>query len=98
MKRIFSIFFLFIMSANVVVSLVEQLHDVEWYEISEGCTDDTDDQEKSEKEKKADTFFCHTDIATAAFHLPRRKDLLGLKSYYFISEYHGLLPELPPEA
>lgn len=103
MKRIFSICLLIIMSANVVVSLVEQLHGVEWYEANGGGADDVDDKEKSEndkseKEKKSDTIICLSGHKKEAFHFTGAKELLRLKNNDLISEYHGQLPELPPEA
>jgi opacity protein-like surface antigen len=103
MKRVFSIFLLFIMSANVVVSLVEQLHGIEWYEANEGGTDDADDKEKSdkekaEKEKKPDTIIYYSGLKKDAVHFVCVKELLRIKGNHLISEYHGQLPELPPEA
>ena len=102
MKRFFSIFFLFVMTANVAVSFVEQLYGGDVYEMSKGNADDADEKEKGEKEKdekerKSDSLVNLAGNGAGAFRLKVSKGLLNLKSNYLISEYHGQQPELPPE-
>lgn len=57
-----------------------------------------ENQEKAEKEKKPDTIIYYSGLKKDAVHFVCVKELLRIKGNHLISEYHGQLPELPPEA
>ncbi len=105
MKRIISILFLFIMTANVAVSLVEQLRHKVLTELKEVEKKDANEKEKKEteqdekeKERKFESLVHHFSIKNDALYLTNLLKSQIFHSDFLISEYHGQLPELPPKA
>lgn len=106
MKRIFPFFFLFIMSLNVAVPLVEQLLGVDSCALTEVGTKNFDEKDNSEKEegkekekeKESFTFLDHSGSKSGAFDLKKSKKSLFPKNDHPDSQLYASLPELPPEA
>jgi hypothetical protein len=101
MKVFFSIFFLLVMFTSVTVSLVEQWQGEDVSELKECKTDDADDtdgEEKVEKEKEVYTFNHKSLAETSLFSTRKLKKTNHYGKDSFISELYASLPELPPEA
>lgn len=99
MKRIFSLFFLVIMTLNVAIPFVEQLRG-DLYEIAKVITDDEsrDGKEKeTEKGKESLVFLNYSAIKFAVPSLEKFKKSLFPTNDHPISEPYTSLPELPPE-
>ncbi len=100
MKFISTILLLFAMSANLALSVVEQLccEDIafQW-----ACgTDDTDEEKKNEKEEKEKEVYLwkhYAAIEGRDFWTRLEKSLFPDNSG-FLSEAYILLPEIPPDA
>ena len=103
MKSYFAAFLLLIMTTNLAVTLVHQLHGDKMYVSTEFGTDDTDEDGKSktekEKEKESFAFSCIPTLGNAWRSAPdgHSKSLIH-KDDRPVSERHTFLPELPPEA
>jgi hypothetical protein len=102
MKYSFSIFFLVVMTLNVTLPLVERLWGKDMYELAVVGTDDTDEENKKEKEteklKEVFSFFSHASIKLDAFYLELFRKSLFAKNEFPKSELYAFLPEQPPQA
>jgi hypothetical protein len=101
MKYFFSIFFLLIMLTSVTVSVMEQWQGEDVSEVKESKaneSDDTDGEEKVEKEKEVYTFNHKSAVEISLFSTRKLKKTNHYRKDSFISELYASLPELPPEA
>jgi hypothetical protein len=99
LTRIFALFFIFVMTANLAVSLVKQLQDSDMYELTEIGTDDCDEKSKTEKETEKETFtFSDQHLVHAESLSPSiQKRSLIITADRLISQSFVSLPYLPPE-
>jgi hypothetical protein len=99
MNRIFSFLFLFVMMLNLAVPLVEQFQGKAVTEYSEDRKEAPDTKEK--KEKEVDPFSsCHL-FSDGSADVPVFEMLTKTvlcKNDQLVSQFHGSVPELPPEA
>jgi hypothetical protein len=101
MKVIYAIFFLLVMFTSVTVSVMEQWQGEDVSELKESKTDnadDTDSEEKVEKEKEVYTFNHKSLVEISLFSTGKLKKASQYGKDSFISELFASLPELPPEA
>lgn len=101
MTRIFSILLLLIMTSNLAVSVVSQLHAGAAYAYAEMGADDAEEDNKTEKEKEHKSCAlsqCILPGHSGTFPLEKAKRALITTNDRLISELFAFMPELPPEA
>ena len=99
MKLFFSIFFLLLMMVSTTVSVVEQWQGEDVSEVKESKTNDADDTNEEEKVEKEVYIFDHnifTEIPEFSTGKKRKMNHYGDDA--FLSEAYAFLPKLPPEA
>ena len=98
MMRLFAILLFLIMTANLSVSVIEQLRRSNIYELSKSNTDDSNEENKTEKVKEQESYifsFHSTPISNIHDPLLRSSCLLG-KEDRLVSEIFVSLPKRPP--
>ena len=101
MKFISVLLLLFVMSANLVLSVAEQWCGDDIAAQWECSTDDTDEEKKNEKEEKEKEVYLWKHYAAIEGRNFRKKHLE--KSFFpdhegALSDAYTLLPEIPPDA
>jgi hypothetical protein len=95
MLRLFALFLFFIMTANIGVSLVQQIQGREICEIKSCEGDDTNEEGKTEKEKES-LSFSYLFLSNFNKEASAQEAMLSYGVECLISGQYATLPERPP--